>query len=82
MTPEEKEQPNTMAEEEKQVFPLNMIKRSWFHGWVALSVKGSLSCCKLRKLALAAENKNIELKNSEREMHGFHVLRLHKKICR
>lgn len=42
-----------------------------------LSMKGSLSCCKLCKLALAAEN--IELKNSEREMHSFHALRLHKK---
>lgn len=36
MTPEEKEQPNTMAKEEKQALPLKMIKRFWFHGWVAV----------------------------------------------
>lgn len=39
---EDKGQPNTMAEEEKQALPLNMIKRSWFHGWVAVVIEGIL----------------------------------------
>lgn len=42
VTPEDKGQPNTWAEEEKQALPLNMIKRSWFHGWIAVVIEGIL----------------------------------------
>lgn len=36
MAPKEKGQYNTMAKELKQALPRNIIRISWFHGWVAV----------------------------------------------